>query len=144
MGMLLALGLACDGAAPEVDEGFRVVGITPADGTEDARPATIPELRLSAAADPARCDDTRVRLDAVDDEDTVLLRIPIAVEVSQDGRKVRLLHREPLPDGHRYAVSTRGGAEGCADASGDDILPFRATFRVVPDDDAPSDTGDPS
>jgi hypothetical protein len=139
---LLAGWLGCGDATPDIDEGFRVVGLTPADGTDDARPAMIPELRLSAAADPARCDDASVRLDAVDDEEAVLMRIPIAVEVSGDGRKLRLLHREPLPDGHRYAVSTRGGATGCADRDGDDIVPFRSTFRVVPDDAAQSDTGD--
>ncbi len=140
--VLVAGWFGCADGTAATDEGFRVVGVAPLDSTEDARPGTVPELRLSAEADPARCDDSTVRLDAVDDEDAVLMRIPIAVEMSTDGRKLRLLHREPLPDGHRYAVSTRGGAAGCADRGGDDVLPFRSTFRVVPDDDAPPDTGE--
>ncbi len=131
MNLLALLGvLACDAPPADVDEGFRVVSASPLDGSDDAYEVTIPELRVAGVADPERCDNQSVRLDAVNDDDSVAFAVPIAVDVSEDGGKLRLVHLEPLPRGFTYAMTARGGPEGCADVDGDDILPFRSLFTV--------------
>ncbi len=128
---LFAVGLlACDGPPADLDEGFRVVSTTPLDGSDDAYEVTIPELRVAGVADPERCNGLTVRVDALNDDDTVVFAVPLAVDVSEDGGKLRLVHLDPLPRGFTYAMTARGGPEGCADVDGDDILPFRSLFTV--------------
>ena len=128
---LLAAGLlACDAPPANLDEGFRVVSTTPLDGSDDAYEVTIPELRVAGVADPERCNGLTVRVDALNDDDTVVFAVPLAVDVSEDGGKLRLVHLDPLPRGFTYAMTARGGPEGCADVDGDDILPFRSLFTV--------------
>ncbi len=123
---------ACAGEDPApVGEGFRVMAVAPEDGEPAALEMAVPELRLSGVADAERCDGRSVRLDALEDDAVVAFPVEVAVEVGDDGRKVRLVHPEPLPGGWTYALSVRGGPDGCADASGDDIVPFRSTFTVV-------------
>ena len=124
--------LACgDESSPRTDEGFRVMAVAPADGEPAALEMAVPELRLSAAADEERCDGESVRLDALEDDSVVAFPVGVAVDVSEDGRKLRLVHPEPLPSGWTYALSVRGGDDGCADANGEAIVPFRSTFTVV-------------
>jgi hypothetical protein len=129
------VGLAGCASPPraDLDEGFRVVGVSPTDGSDDAYEVTIPELRVSGVADQERCNGASVRLDAVNDDDTVAFAVPLAVDVSDDGGKLRLVHMDPLPRGLTYAITARGGPEGCADVDGDDIIPFRSLFTVQDD-----------
>jgi hypothetical protein len=129
---LLAAGLlGCEAPPADLDEGFRVVSVSPLDGSDDAYEVTIPELRVAGVADPERCNGASVRIDAVhDDDDTVAFSVPLAVDVSEDGGKLRLVHLDPLPRGFTYAMTARGGPEGCSDVDGDDILPFRSLFTV--------------
>lgn len=128
---LFAAGLlACDAPPADLDEGFRVVSTTPLDGSDDAYEVTIPELRVAGVADPERCNGLTVRVDALNDDDTVVFAVPLAVDVSEDGGKLRLVHLDPLPRGFTYAMTARGGPEGCADVDGDDILAFRSLFTV--------------
>ncbi len=110
-----------------------MVGVSPTDGSDDAYEVTIPELRVSGVADQERCNGASVRLDAVNDDDTVAFAVPLAVDVSDDGGKLRLVHMDPLPRGLTYAITARGGPEGCADVDGDDIIPFRSLFTVQDD-----------
>ncbi len=129
----LVLLFACGNGDDFVpDEGFRVASVIPADGAVDAVEVVVPELRVVGEADPARCDARTVRLDALLDDGSVDFAVDIAVDVSEDGGKLRLLHNDPLPVGWTYVVTARGGDNGCADLAGDDILPFRSTFTVVP------------
>ncbi len=124
--------LACVGDdPPRTDEGFRVMAVAPADGEPAALEMAVPELRLSAPADGERCDGETVRLDAIEDAAVVAFPVEVAVDVSEDGRKLRLVHPEPLPGGWTFAVSVRAGDDGCADVEGDPIVPFRSTFTVA-------------
>ncbi len=126
--MLAACGTSGDFVP---DEGFRVASVNPVDGAADAVEVVVPELRVVGEADPDRCDAQTVRVDALLDDGSVDFPVDIAVEVSDDGGKLRLVHSAPFPVGWTYAVTARGGDEGCADLGGDDILPFRSTFTVV-------------
>jgi hypothetical protein len=128
--MLAALLLACEQDPVVIDPGFEVIGSSPEDGADDVVEAHLPEVRFNEVTDPDLCHEGTVRLDALNDDDTVAFAIPSDLERIDDGVKLRFMPLDPLPTGWRIAMTVRDGSGGCADLSGDVVRPFRAIFFV--------------
>ena len=121
--------LAC-ADPPVVGAGFSVASVSPEDGATDVVEAHLPELRFSDAIDPETCGDETVRLDGVHDDLSVAFRVEGELILVDEGAKVQFRHDNPLPRGWRYAITVRGGDDGCSSAAGDAIHPFDSTFEV--------------
>lgn len=129
--MIVALLAACADDAPvDVDEGFRVIGVVPEDGAIDAVEVQIPELRFSEAADMEACTADVVRLDAVHDDMTVAFGVDVALTSVDMGAKIQLEHDDPFLTGWTYAITVRGGEDGCANTKGDVVRDFASLFTV--------------
>lgn len=128
---LLPLLLACADDAPvDVDEGFRVIGVVPEDGAVDAVEVQVPELRFSEAADMEACTADTIRLDAVHEDMTVAFGVDVALTSVDMGAKIQLVHDDAFLPGCTYAITVRGGDEGCASTKGDAIRDFASRFTV--------------
>ena len=121
--------LACAGPPP-VGAGFSVAAVSPEDGATDVVEAHIPEVRFSEAIDPDTCDAETVRLDGVHDDLSVAFPVESEIILVDQGAKVQFRHDNPLPRGWRYAITVRGGDDGCSSTTGETIHPFGSTFEV--------------
>lgn len=126
----LLLLLACEQEPVVIDPGFEVVGSSPEDGADDVVEAHLPEVRFNEVTDPDTCNAATVRLDALNDDDTVAFPIEAVLDRVDDGVKLRFTPLAPMPNGWRIAMTVRDGADGCANLSGDVVRPFRAVFFV--------------
>lgn len=122
--------LAC--AEPDVaaDTGFYVVSSLPEHNATDVVVAQIVELRFSAEVDADACGPEQLRLDAISDDHTVAFPVEVTLETLTGGHKIRLDPDTTLSRGWLYALSVRGGEDGCRDVSGREVEPFYASFSV--------------
>lgn len=128
--MVIALMLACADEPVDIDEGFRVIGVVPEDGAADAVEAQVPELRFSELADEATCGPEALRLDAIHEDWTVAFPVEVSLTAVDRGAKIQFTHTLPLEAGWTYAVTVRGGEEGCTDTHGTPVRPFASSFTV--------------
>lgn len=128
--MNLLFLLACSEEADPVDVGFVVVGVSPEDGAADVVEAHVPELRFSADLDTDACDADRLRLDAVEDDGSVAFSVDAVLTPVDRAAKMQFAHEVPFPAGWTYALSVRGGPDGCLDVAGNEIRPFLSRFFV--------------
>ncbi|MCB9741253.1 MAG: hypothetical protein H6740_01370 [Alphaproteobacteria bacterium] len=127
---LLALDTVACAAEPVGEDLFEVVSAVPEDGAP-ADAATRPELRVSAAADPAPAPPRHPRRGRPHGRGLRRLRGRAgASRWPDEGRKIVLAPDEPLPQGFTYAYLVRAGSDACSDTLGRSLGPFYAEFTV--------------
>ena len=128
---LLATATGCpEEEPPGEDTGFRVAAVVPVDGDEATVESANPELRVSAYADPTTCTEQTVRLVGVAEGNTVVREVETTLAFSDNGRKIRLEHSDPLARGYWYMITVRSGSQGCTDTNQRMIAPFASSFFV--------------
>jgi hypothetical protein len=132
--LLLAL-LACQPAAP-VDTGFDFYVASALPSPDDAMITqdTIPELTFNVPTDPLTCTSDTIRLDALTrdptgTDHTVDFAVPSTLSWVTDS-DVQLLREDLLPRGWTYALTVRGGPDGCLSVDGSEMAGFYQSFAV--------------
>lgn len=118
-----------------VDTGFdfQVLEATPVEGATGTQ-VEQPTLLFNLPADPTTCVPGVLRLDALTrdaagDDHTVDFTVELGLSwIAEDN--VQLVHASPLPRGWLYAVTVRGGEDGCTSADGALMAGYYGTFTV--------------
>lgn len=129
--MLFAALLACEDDEP-VDTGpppFSVIGSDPEAGEVASSVVAPVQLILSADPDMDHCTLDTIRIDALRVDGAVAFPVLVALDLQGEGN-LKVQPDEPYFRGYTYAVTVRGGDDGCIDVSRRPILPFYSTFEV--------------
>ena len=128
---MLLLVAACDNPPVDTarDRGFHVVSVTPEDLSTGLPESIAPFLVFSDRADLDAC-AAATRLDGIQSDGTVAF--PVEIEMSDDGsgKRFTLTPADNLPRGWTYAITIRGGDEGCVDTENRGIEAFQSRFGV--------------
>jgi hypothetical protein len=111
------------------DRGFHVDSVTPEDLSTGLPESVAPFLVLSDRADMDACAPA-TRLDAIRNDGTVAFNIAFDMTDDGSGKRLTLTPVETLPRGWTYAITIRGGDEGCVDMENRGIEAFQSRFGV--------------